>query len=397
MKVALIADCYTPMRSSAAIMLEDLAIEFKSSGHDPIVIIPDSSLTNSISQSIENNFMIIRVRVPSIKDVGYFQRTINELIMPFIILKELKKINSLYLDLEGIIWYSPSIFHGPLIKILKKKNKCKTYLILRDIFPEWALNTGVMRKGLPYYFFKIIESYQYNIATTIGIQSPSNINYFKKKMPKYHSKVEVLHNWISNSTNFKCSLSIKDTSLVGRKIFVYAGNMGLAQGMSGIMNIVKELDKIRPDIGFLFIGRGSESKKYREEVIKFNLKNILVKDEIESSEIPGLYAQCSYGLVFLDPRHETHNIPGKFISYMRNGLPVIACINKGNDLFDIIQENKVGKAFEGIPHNKVKNEIMNMVDNISARSYQINRCNDLASSLFSPKVAVSQIIKAIDD
>jgi glycosyltransferase involved in cell wall biosynthesis len=397
MRVALIADCYVPMRSSAAIMLEDLAIELKAQEHEPIVIIPDANIDKSISISVESELKVIRVKTFNTKDVGYIKRTMAEIMMPFVMLMKLKNNYSLSLDLDGIIWYSPSIFHGPLIRALKKANKCKSYLILRDIFPEWALNTGLLKKRFPYYFFKLIESSQYKIADKIGIQSPSNENYFKHKMPKSHHKVEVLHNWISQPDKFACSISINKTFLAGRKIFVYAGNMGVAQGMNGIMDVIKKLDAERTDIGFLFIGRGSEVKRYQKEVLTLGLQNILVKDEIPASEIPELYAQCDFGLVFLDPRHQTHNIPGKFISYMKNGLPVIACINKGNDLFELIQKNNVGYVFEDIPCNEVINGITDMVDNTSQMTLQRNQCINLASSLFSSKAAVEQITKSLNN
>jgi hypothetical protein len=46
----------------------------------------------------------------------------------------------------------------------------------------------------------------------------------------------------------------------------------------------------------------------------------------------------------LDPRHTTHNIPGKFLSYMQAGLPVLASINPGNDLAELIQREDVGRV-----------------------------------------------------
>jgi len=66
---------------------------------------------------------------------------------------------------------------------------------------------------------------------------------------------------------------------------------------------------------------------------------VLFYDEIDPDEIPGLYAQCHVGIVALDPRHKTHNIPGKFLSYMQSGLPVLASINPGNDLVELIQRS----------------------------------------------------------
>ena len=396
MRIGLVADCYTPMRTSAAIMLEDLAAEFQNQGHIPIVIIPDANLGSPIANAEENGVQVLRVKVPQIKDVGYVRRTLSELYMPFVIIRRLRQNGFLNLALDGVVWYSPSIFHGPLVNALKKSNDCKGYLILRDIFPEWAVDMGIMSRGIPYKFFKVVESYQYSLADTIGVQSPSNTNYFKRWAAHAHRKVEVLHNWLGDIENVGCSISIDTGLLAGRKIFVYAGNMGVAQGMDGILDVIERLDLSRDDIGFLFIGRGSEVQALRLDAAKRGLGNFLVLDEIPHEEISGLYAQCHFGLVFLDSRHRTHNIPGKFISYIKNGLPVLACINEGNDLFELIGANKVGRAYVGICGGRVFSGITDMVDSLYGDLETPNNCRALAYGLFSSKTAVEQIIDSLN-
>ena len=73
----------------------------------------------------------------------------------------------------------------------------------------------------------------------------------------------------------------------------------------------------RRDIGFLFVGRGSDARRLRTVAKARGLDNVVFHDEIDSSEIPGLYSQCHVGIVALDPRHKTHNLPGKLLSYMQ--------------------------------------------------------------------------------
>jgi glycosyltransferase involved in cell wall biosynthesis len=396
MRIGLVADCYSPMRTSAAIMLEDLAAEFHDQGHEPIVIVPDANLHTPIGNAKENGVQVLRVKVPHIKDIGYVRRTLAELYMPFVIIWKLRQHKCLDLALDGLVWYSPSIFHGPLVRVLKYVNGCKGYLILRDIFPEWAADTGVMSRGLPYKLFKLVESYQYSLADAIGVQSASNTNYFKSWRAHAHRKVEVLHNWLGDRDNTGCSISIDTGPLAGRKIFVYAGNMGVAQGMDGILDVIDKLDSSRNDIGFLFVGRGSEAQSLRLNSTKRGLGNCLVLDEIPHEEIAGLYAQCHFGLVFLDSRHRTHNIPGKFISYIQNGLPILACINEGNDLFELIGSNRLGRTYVGIPSDSVCVGIMDMVDNLDCDVETSNNCRTLARELFSPKAAVEQIIECLN-
>lgn len=395
MRIAFIADCYTPMRSSAAIMLEDLAVEFRNQGHMPVVIIPDPNLEVSIMKRLENGVQVLRIKAPKTKDVGYVRRTLAEFYMPFALLRRLRQSEFFNLELDGVVWYSPSIFHGPLVKALKKKNDCKGYLILRDIFPEWAVDMGIMGRGLPYRFFKLVEAYQYSVANIIGVQSPSNCKYLQKWVTPNKREVEVLHNWLADTVNMGCSIAVISGPLAGRKIFVYAGNMGVAQGIGGFLNILERLDAARDDIGFVFVGRGSEVKALRRNAAARNLGNVMFFDEIPHEEIPGLYAQCHFGLVFLDSRHSTHNVPGKFISYMKNGLPVLACINEGNDLFLLIETRKVGRAYIGISLDRVLPGIIGMVDSLESDIKMSKNCHALASELFSSKAAVDQIVGAL--
>jgi len=393
MRIAIIADCYTPMKTSAAVMLEDLAVELQIQGHFPVVIVPDSNAKEAVSRSVSQNVEVIRVSCPKTKDIGFIRRTLGEIAMPFIMLRRLRQSGMLANEFDGIICYSPSIFHGPLVKRLKDINHCKSYLILRDIFPEWAVNLGIMRKGIPYLFFKMIERHQYSVADKIGVQTPANIQYFSKRSDKTLSKVEVLHNWMKkpSSKSSSCSISLFDGPLAGRKIFVYSGNMGKAQDIAQFIDVISILDQLRTDLGFVFVGRGSEVRALTEEITNRHLGNVLIFDEIEHHEIPGLYLQCDFGMVFLDSRHKTHNIPGKFISYMHYGLPTLACVNKGNDLVDIVRTHRLGYAFDTVSTDMSVSAILEMIEDPDYSKKIPANCRAFAREMFSSSNTAEQI------
>ena len=393
MRIAIISDCYTPMNTSAAVMLEDLAIELQLQGHFPVVIVPDSKVKETMSRSVSHNVEVIRISCAKTKDVGFIRRTLGEITMPFIMLWRLSQGGMLANEFDGIIWYSPSIFHGPLVKRLKDINQCKAYLILRDIFPEWAVNLGIMGKGIPYLFFKMIERYQYSVADRIGVQTPSNIQYFSKLSDKILSKVEVLNNWMKKPSNklSRCSISLFDGPLAGRKIFVYSGNLGKAQDISQFIEVMSKLDQLRTDIGFVFVGRGSELRALTQETTNRQLGNVLIFDEIEHHEIPGLYLQCNFGMVFLDSRHKTHNIPGKFISYMHHGLPTLAYVNKGNDLIDIVRTNRLGYAFDAVSIDMSISAILEMIEDSDYSKKIPANCRAFACEMFSSSNTAQQI------
>lgn len=394
MRIALIADTFPPLRTSGAVQLRDLSREFSLQGHDLTVLLP--SMDQQDSWRIENfdGVQVLRLKAPRIKDIGYFRRTIGELIMPYAMLWQLRKSPFSNVKWGGVIWYAPSIFHGPLAKSLKKSSGCKGYLIIRDIFPEWAVDMGLMGRGIPYLFFDAIARYQYSIADVIGVQTPGNIKYFDRWLKKSGRSLEILQNWLNKPAQNKCSIRVNDTSLAGRKIFVYAGNMGVAQGMGILLDLASKLQS-QQDIGFLFVGRGSDLARLKATSEAMKLDNVLFFDEIHPDEIPDLYAQCSVGIVALDFRHKSHNIPGKFLTYMQCGLPVLANINAGNDLARIIRDEQVGQVCESNNIDELLQMVQKLLVQIDSDVSLSNRCTSLFRREFSVEKAVQQIVAAL--
>jgi glycosyltransferase involved in cell wall biosynthesis len=295
---------------------------------------------------------------------------------------------------NGVVWYAPSIFHGPLANALKKRSNCKGYLIIRDIFPEWAVDMGLMGRGLPYRFFDAIARYQYSVADVIGVQTPGNCGYFDQWRQQSGRKLEVLQNWLDKPAQARCPIRVNETALAGRKVFVYAGNMGIAQGMDILLNLAEKI-RHRTDVGFLFVGRGSDSSRLKAAAAERRLVNVLFFDEIHPDEIPDLYSQCSAGIVALDSRHKSHNIPGKFLTYMQSGLPVLANVNAGNDLARLIQDEQVGQVCES---NQV-DELLKLADTlliqIDTQPEELSkRCRSLFAREFAVENTVRQIISA---
>lgn len=395
MHIALIADTFPPLRSSGAVQLRDLSREFVRQGHTLTVMLPSSGLSTPWLIEDFNGVQVLRLRAPKTKDINYVRRTINEFLMPLAMLHNLRKSPLAKQRWGGIVWYAPSIFFGPLANTLKKVSDCKAYLIVRDIFPEWAADMGLMSRGLAYQFFKMIANYQYSVADVIGIQTQGNEIYFRDRKV---CQIEVLQNWLTEAPNMGCSISVPTTPLVGRTIFVYAGNMGVAQGMSILIDLAERLLN-RVDIGFLFVGRGSDAQRLRQDTEARGLDNVVFFDEIDPTEIPGLYAQCHVGIVALDSRHKTHNIPGKFLSYMQEGLPVLATINASNDLEEMILSEKVGRVCTDYSVDTLQRLAIDLVDDVVGNTANNQaasaRCKALSAKLFSPEVAVKQIVSAL--
>jgi len=394
MRIALIADTFPPLRTSGAVQLRDLSREFARQGHSLTVLLPAPDQHEPWRLEMFDGAQVLTLKAPRTKDINYVRRTLAEFAMPFAMLRQLRKSPLANERWDGVIWYAPSIFHGPLASALKQSSACKGYLIIRDIFPEWAVDMGLMGRGLPYRFFDAVARYQYSVADVIGVQTPGNQKYFERWLGKPGRQLDVLQNWLGKPVQVRCSIRVDETPLAGRKVFVYAGNMGVAQGMDILLNLAEQLHS-RADVGFLFVGRGSDAARLKAAAQAKQLSNVVFFDEIHPDEIPDLYAQCSAGIVALDPRHKSHNIPGKFLTYMQSGLPVLANVNAGNDLAKMIRDERVGRVCENNQVDELLQLIENLLSQIETDHGLPDRCSRLFEREFAVEKTVQQIVAAL--
>ena len=394
MRIVLIADTFPPFRSSGAVQLRDLVREFIRQGHALHVFLPSADQHEPWKLESVDDAQVLRLKAPRTKDVGYVRRTIAELLMPFYMWWNLRKSPLHDAQWDAVVWYSPSIFFGPLVSWCRQSRSCKSYMIIRDIFPEWAVDMGLMRKGLVYRFYDAIARYQYSVADVIGVQTSGNRAYFLEWEKRPNRRLEVLQNWLDKPADSQCSVRLEETRLKGRKVFVYAGNMGVAQGLDIFLDMIERMRE-RSEIGFLFVGRGSEAERLKEEAQRRKLDSVIFFDEIDPDEIPSLYAQCDAGIVSLDSRHKSHNIPGKFLTYMQSGLPVLANINSGNDLAQLIRDERVGQVCD---NNKIEELLLaaqELLVQIDSDSDLPSRCCSLFDKQFSVEKTVNQIVSSL--
>lgn len=325
MRVLLLVDCYLPSRKSSAKLIHDLAAEIVRRGHQAVVAAPDEALEG---EAVEDGVTVLRVKAGRIKGASLWRRGWNEMRLPDVLWKAGRAFfEKTRCDL--IVFYSPTIFFGPLVRRLKKLWGCRAYLILRDIFPQWAVDAGALRKGLPYLYFKRVERRQYAVADRIGVQSPANLEYFKGQ----DRPLEVLYNWTSLEPPKPARENYRKLwGLEGKTVFFYGGNIGVAQDVDNLLRLGSALEA-DPAAALLLVGEGSELPRLKA----LRRPNVLARDAVSQEEYAGMVGQFDVGLISLDRNLKTQNIPGKLLSYLLAGLPTLASVNPGNDLRGLLE------------------------------------------------------------
>lgn len=398
MRIAIVADSFPPLKNSAAVLVSSLAETLAALGHELLVITPSPDIDKPYIEDHHENFRVLRIRCGKIKSHLKFLRGISELSLFFTFPREFKKTPYVLHQWDAVIWYSPSIFLSGLVGYIKKRSKC-SYLILRDIVPDWMVDIGIMKKGPSYFLLKWFERYQYRLADIIGIQSPGNKRYIEDLNLQKLKELEVLPNWMPSISTENLLLrpdyshtDLQHTALVGKKVLIYAGNLGEAQGVD---NFAELIFKMKDDfsIGFLVIGRGSK-KEWLKDFVKINqIQNVLILDEVDLTTLNIYYRQSHVGLVFLNTGHQSHNIPGKFVSYLEAGLPVAAWVNANNDLVNIIKSNELGLVADNLAKFSYELDSFLSGDNVDEKYH--TRTRDFYETHYRPDVIATQIMAAI--
>jgi glycosyltransferase involved in cell wall biosynthesis len=241
---------------------------------------------------------------------------------------------------DYIVFYSPSIFFGPLVKRLKRRWSARAYLILRDIFPDWAVDAGIMKKGLAYRIFKYFERSQYEAADVIGVETSRSFEYFRGT--RFESRTELLRNWTTGTKPPPCAHSAREKlGLEGKVVFFYGGNLGVAQDMDNLLRLARRMAD-RPDVHFLVVGEGSERRRLAEAVAQEHMSNVTILGPVDPSAYMSMLSEFDVGVITLDRRLKTFSNTGKLLGYLRCGLPVLASYNPGNDLEDLLRESGAG-------------------------------------------------------
>ena len=298
----------------------------------------------------ECNINVLRVKTGNIKNTNLIEKGISMIMLERQFLRAVKKhLKSVKFDL--ILYATPPITIVKTVKFVKKRDNAKTYLLLKDIFPQNAVDLGMMKKsglkGVLFKYFRNKEKKLYEISDYIGCMSQANVDYTLKMNPEISSdKVGICPNSIkyvdmSVSDDERCALRTKYGIPLDKKVFVYGGNLGRPQGIPFIIDCLKAVAD-NDGAFFLIVGGGTEYSKLEEFVNTEKPKNVKLMRSLPKSDYDKMVAACDVGMIFLDHRFTIPNFPSRLLAYMQAAIPVIACTDPNTDIGDVITEGDFG-------------------------------------------------------
>lgn len=329
----------------------DLLREFIKHDHTIYVITPVERRKQQETRLLsDGKATILKLRIGNTQKTNIIEKGISTLNIEPQFIRGIKKYFA-DVKFDLILYTTPPITFCRAIEYVKKRDNAKTYLMLKDIFPQNAVDIGMLTKkgwkGILYRYFRNKEKKLYQISDYIGCMSQANVDYILQHNPDVMSdKVEICPNSIEvvdKSIDEKARADIRNKYDIplDKKVFVYGGNLGKPQGIDFLIECLKSQKENRK-VFFLIVGDGTEYKKLNNYVIEEQPQNVKLMKRLPKEDYDTMVAACDIGMIFLDHRFTIPNFPSRLLSYMQAKIPVLACTDTNTDIGKVIVEGGFG-------------------------------------------------------
>ena len=338
---------------------QDLMRKFRDEGHNVYIVTAAERRLGQETSFVESHGVkILNVKTLNVQKTNIVEKGLGTLLIENQFKAAIKKYLG-HVKFNLITYSTPPITFTNVVKYLKKMNpQAISYLQLKDIFPQNAVDVGLMSKtglkGLLYKFFRAKEKALYDYSDYIVCMSLANVAFVLKHNPEISfDRVEIAPNSIellpelseseerSKRSTERGYMRYKYHLPTDKPVFIYGGNLGKPQGIPFLIECL-ETNSSRDDCHFLVIGTGTELPHVMQWFQEKHPKNVTVMKGLPKSEYDELVRTGDVGLIFLDHRFMIPNYPSRLLSYLENKMPVLCATDPNTDMGRIAEENGYG-------------------------------------------------------
>lgn len=327
----------------------DLMRQFRDKGHKVCIVSPAERRYRQPTALLQQDgISLLKVKTLNLQKTNVIEKGAGTVLLEYQFLSAIKRhFNHIRFDL--VLYSTPPITFTRVVKMLKRRDSAKTYLLLKDIFPQNAVDLNMMQQGgLLHRFFRRKEEALYHISDYIGCMSPANVAYVCRHNPEIDPlKVEVCPNSIALSHENVLTAAEKSTIREKYKLptdatlFIYGGNLGKPQGLEFMLQVL-QANRIQKNAYFVVVGSGTAFPQIQKWFDTNKPENALLMKGLPKQEYDNLVKACDVGLIFLDSKFTIPNYPSRLLSYLEYKMPVITAADRSTDIGTIAETNGYG-------------------------------------------------------
>lgn len=363
----------------------DLLREFVKDGQNVYIISPTEKRKQKPTRLIDKgNYKILKLQIGNIQKTNIIEKGISTLTIESNFLRGIKNYFS-DVKFDLVIYSTPPITLQKAVEYVKMRDNAKAYLLLKDIFPQNAVDLGMLNKtGMKrvlYNYFRSKEKRLYELSDHIGCMSQANVDFLLHNNPEISPNIiEVCPNSIEPLTVEKDERKIKEIRNkykipLDKTVFVYGGNLGKPQGIDFLCECLKS-NKDNDQVYFVIAGSGTEFTKLKNFIDSEKLTNTQLFAQLPKGDYEILANSSDVGLIFLDNRFTIPNFPSRLLSYMQASMPVLAATDVNTDIGQVIEKGEFGLWCESSNVKQFNKKVQELCDiklreqmGVNARKY----------------------------
>lgn len=357
--------------------------------HYPTGRVPKHYKGLYIRKEVINGVRIIRLPLPSINRNILWKRLIQSIIFQIEAL-----ICGLFIKYDIIISVTAAIQVFIPYLILGPVRKKKCVYSVHDLYPDILIKLGIIKNRFIINLISSLERICLKNSTKIRILSYSFLRWVEKYGIK-KNQIRLIYDWVD--INFIHPLPRENPfsieyGLLNKFCVIYSGNIGYSQGLDVVLEAADRLKRMK-DIMFIIIGDGVSKKMLEEIARQKKLENVLFLPFQQKHRYPEVLSSADILLVTLKKGLSRDSLPSKIFSYLSSGRPIIACVDKDSDVFNLI--NKSGGGICVSPENvdELVKAIIKLKGDEDLRDHLSKKGREYCANFHSSKYAAEEFIK----
>jgi colanic acid biosynthesis glycosyl transferase WcaI len=255
---------------------------------------------------------------------------------------------------DAVLAMSPPLTLGLAGRIAATVRRAPLVFNIQDVFPDVAIELGLLSGDRVIRGARALERVSYRISDAVTVLSDDLAENVRAKITiglegeraqVQAEKVRVIPNFVDTNAIRPAARENsyrEQYGLIGKKVVMYAGNVGFSQSLNLVLDAARSFEASRPDVVFVINGGGSARPDLERDAAQ--LPNVRFVDMQPIERLPEVLAAGDIHVVPLRAGLAWSSVPSKLYSILAAGRPIVASVDPGTEVERTIERARAGIA-----------------------------------------------------
>lgn len=253
---------------------------------------------------------------------------------------------------DAVLAMSPPLTLGPAGWVVATARRVPLVFNIQDVFPDVAVELGLLQGRRVIAAASWLERTTYRLSDAVTVLSDDLADNVRTKITsgldaeradREAAKVRVIPNFVDTDRirpDERENSYRADYGLSGKKVVMYAGNVGFSQSLDLVLLTARSFAVSRPDVVFVINGGGAARPEL--EVAAADLPNVRFVDMQPAERLPEVLAAADVHVVPLRAGLAWSSVPSKLYSILAAGRPIVASVDEGTEVARTVERAGAG-------------------------------------------------------